>query len=222
MRLQCTVPGCPRPAINDRLCTTHYTRRGRSGRLDLLPKLSPVERFWQHTDKNGPTPASHPEYGNCWISDLGLAGNAGSGYPAIKVAGRQVKAHRYAVEQASGSALNAADVVLHTCDVPRCVRNDEAGTYAVGERLLPRWGHLAIGTAADNIADAIAKRRGRRVGHDQRGARNGHARLSEAAVRTIRARCLGGETQTAVARDYGVSSRTVNAIMRGALWRSVR
>jgi hypothetical protein len=184
-----------------------------------LTDLTPQQRFWLHTHKDGPVPTSHPEFGNCWLNDLATVSG---GYPAFKIDGRTTAAHRYAIEQAMGRERPPGSVVLHTCDVRTCVRNDEAGVYVVGERVLPRWGHLVLGTHADNIADAFAKGRARRVGHPQRGSANGNARLREVDVRLIRRRCMAGENQSAVAREYGVSSQTVNAIMRGVRWRSVR
>jgi hypothetical protein len=68
-------------------------------------------------------------------------------------------AHRVAWELASGQPVPDGMVVMHTCDRPACVRNDEIGTYLVNGKLLARFGHLVLGTAADNAADAAAKGR---------------------------------------------------------------
>lgn len=58
---------------------------------------------------------------------------------------RGKRAHRHSWEQANG-VIPAGMFVMHVCDNPPCVRPD----------------HLAIGTAADNTADMLAKGRNRR------------------------------------------------------------
>lgn len=68
---------------------------------------------------------------------------AGSfGYGVINVGGRNIRAHRWAWEQAHGP-LAEGDCVLHRCDNPRCVRVD----------------HLFLGDRGVNIRDASVKLR---------------------------------------------------------------
>lgn len=69
-------------------------------------------------------------------------------------------AHRCAWEFASGQPIPDGLVVGHTCDNPKCVRNDDRGTYEIRGVLLPRFGHLWLGTTADNIHDMRDKGRG--------------------------------------------------------------
>jgi hypothetical protein len=55
-----------------------------------------------------------------------------------------------------------------------------------------------------------------------RGAQIGTARLDERRVREIKRALDGGESQSAVARRFGVSASTVHLIARGRSWRHVR
>jgi hypothetical protein len=98
--------------------------------------------------------------------------------------------------------IPAGMVVCHRCDNPPCVRPD----------------HLFLGTQADNARDMIAKGRdGRRL----RGEEKPGAKLTEDAVRAIRAepRCQGYIKR--LAAKYGVSTRTIYTIRAGSKWRDV-
>ena len=112
---------------------------------------------------------------------------------------RSRRAHCFAWEHYRGPIPEGLHV-LHKCDVPGCVNPD----------------HLFLGTAADNAADKVAKRR------QTRGETAGMARLSEADVREIRAhlsRAWGASRRLAEA--YGVSEATISMIRSGKRWRHV-
>lgn len=51
-----------------------------------------------------------------------------------------------------------------------------------------------------------------------RGERNGQAKLTEAALSDIRARVANGETQAALAAEYGVSRAAVCLALKGRTW----
>jgi hypothetical protein len=113
--------------------------------------------------------------GECWLW-TGKSKNA-NGYGLIAYNGRLQTAHHVAWELASGAPVPTGMRVLHTCDNPGCARNDEPGTYLVGDRALPRYGHLFVGTNADNMQDAIAKGRFFHQRHpEQAVAKAAHAR----------------------------------------------
>jgi NUMOD4 motif/HNH endonuclease len=85
-----------------------------------------------------------------------------------------------------------------------------------GYRFNNRVGNLAYGTALENAQDA------QRHGTTVKGERHGSAVLSEAAVRSIHARCMTGEKQAAVAASAGVSQGAVATIMAGKNWRHLQ
>jgi hypothetical protein len=91
-----------------------------------------AERFWSKvwiTD-------------TCWIwtGAMTAAGELGYGILKVDRSRRNVLAHRFAYELTHGP-IPSGLMVCHTCDVRKCVRPD----------------HLFLGTAKDNVRDAIAK-----------------------------------------------------------------
>lgn len=128
--------------------------------------------------------------------------------------GRNDYAHRRAWERASGAPIPDGLGVYHTCDNPPCVRNDEQGTYEVDGRLLPRWGHLFLGTDADNVADKVAK------GRQLKGEQIRNSILTEPDVLSIHARwATGTETMGEIAASLRVNRATVSDVLRGVTWR---
>lgn len=87
--------------------------------------------------------------------------------------------------------------VCHRCDNPCCVRPN----------------HLFLGSACDNIRDAMRKGR---LAH---GERNGQHRLTASQVRDIRASCRLGIPQKVLIAKYGVTSSTVSRIANGLRWK---
>ncbi len=111
---------------------------------------------------------------------------------------RKQLAHRIAYTLAFGPIPPGLEV-CHTCDNPPCCN--------------PR--HLFLGTHAENQADMRAKGRSRGVPPGLlRGERNPSAKLSDDAVRNLRARYAeGGITQRQLAAAYGISQRAVLFIL---------
>lgn len=143
------------------------------------------QRFWPRVARTD----------TCWFW---LGAVCGCGYGALKRGCRedgQIYAHRFSYELAYGEVPVGA-VVMHICDVPRCVNPD----------------HLAAGTQAENIRDRDNK--GRHWA--PRGADAPHARLSAAEVRAIR---TSDATQAALARLFGVAPSTIQAIVSRRTWR---
>ena len=75
--------------------------------------------------------------------------------------------------------------------------------------------NLTWGTRVENAAD--------RVGHGTApvGSRNGYAKLHENDVPVIRAAYASGDTQTAIARRYGVHRMVIQKLLRGETWAHV-
>lgn len=105
-------------------------------------------------------------------------------------------------------------VVMHTCDNRRCVNPT----------------HLRLGTPADNTRDAAAKgrmptgdRNGSRLHPESRPRGQGHykSKLTDNDVLTIRRRCAAGETQEALAREFGLAQPNISAIVRRVSWAHV-
>lgn len=120
------------------------------------------------------------------------------GYGVISVAGKKVRAHRLAWQQANGPIPVGLDV-LHECDSPACINP----------------AHLSVGTRTANNHDRDAK------GRAAVGQRNGAAKLTADQVIAIRLRLGAGETIGAVARAYQVSRPTISDIRRGITWKHV-
>ena len=134
----CKITGCEKKVLARGLCSTHYSRWRLGQSLDTPvvsrpPEMSLEERFWSKVDKKGND--------ECWLWTSTV--NA-RGYGCITVAPyhQYIRAHRLSWKIATGYDAGSLDV-LHRCDVPLCVNPN----------------HLFLGTAADNIADKVAKGR---------------------------------------------------------------
>lgn len=133
----------------------------------------------------------HPNPDACWLW-TGCVNE--HGYGVVGRASGPNFAHRNAWELTHGP-IPAGLSVLHRCDTPACCNP----------------AHLFLGTQADNMADAAAKRRTAR----QAGEAHPRAKLSDAQVAEIRARYEAGETQTALADAFGVRQAHVSRLVRG-------
>ena len=96
-------------------------------------------KFWARVNKDGPVPEHMPHLGPCWVWTG--AKHRKTGYGLISGAGPR-SAHRMAYALQIG-AIPDGLFVCHHCDNKLCTR----GT------------HLFAGTAADNAADKIRKKR---------------------------------------------------------------
>jgi hypothetical protein len=130
----------------------------------------------------------------CWLWTAAMS----DGYGVFWFEGRTTPAHRWAFEQENG-AIPSAAIVRHHCDNPACVRPD----------------HLRVGTHGDNVRDRDQRER------QAKGEMNGRAKLSMGQVRSIRARFASGDSQVGLAREFGVSRRTVSMIVHRETWRHV-
>jgi hypothetical protein len=116
------------------------------------------------------------------------------GYGVFGLHSSTTLAHRFAFGLAAGRPTSAQ--VLHKCDVPACIRAD----------------HLFEGSNDDNVADRCAK------GRSARGERASSAKVTEAQVREIRRR-YPAETQTQIAKDYGIRADSVSRIIHRKRWK---
>jgi hypothetical protein len=138
---KCLVPGCAETCWGWGLCHRHYKRARYQG---IIPKLTEPERFWRQVDLAGPVMDGMNS--PCWVW---MGSVRSTGYGQIKAGGRVRKAHRLAWEMVNGP-VPPTRFVLHRCDFPLCVRTEPGGE-----------GHLFLGDNSANVADMMAKGRGK-------------------------------------------------------------
>lgn len=144
------------------------------------------ERFWAKVQKSR----------GCW---LWTAGCFADGYGTFRKGSKMCRAHRVSWELAYGT-IPPGQLVLHTCDTPRCVKPT----------------HLFLGTDADNAADRDTKGRQPVV----RGEAHGSAKLTKTIVRAIR-RAATTQTQQEIATRYGIAKATVYCVVKRKTWAHV-
>jgi len=133
--------------------------------------------------------------GDCWVW---IAGTTEWGYGRFRMDGRLYLAHRVAYMFLVGPVPDGMGV-LHRCDNPPCCNP----------------AHLFLGTDADNSHDCIEK------GRNARGERGGKAKLSELDVQDLRQLYASGMSFQRLAPLYGVSVRTVRAVVNRETWKHV-
>lgn len=163
-------------------------------------------RFWSKIDRSGGDDA-------CWNWQGAVKKDSGHGITARH--GRNRKgdtklAHRIAY------TLLVCDpgwlACCHRCDNPRCCNP----------------AHIFLGTQADNMADMHRKGRGKGppknsfVPEARRGEKHHGAKLTEAQVIEIKRLRSEGETNTSIAKSFGVSSSTIGLIANGKIWNHIR
>ncbi len=132
----------------------------------------------------------------CWLW-IGYKNDAG--YGEFKLNGKSEMAYRVAY-QLSGQALLPYIVVRHRCQNTACVNP----------------AHLTHGTHTDNVADRVAAHR------SACGEHHGRSKLTWPAVRDIRRRYYAEQAaQGALAKEYGVTRRTIRFVVKGQHWREV-
>lgn len=121
------------------------------------------------------------------------------GYGLLAIDGINTGAHRVAWIIAHGT-IPKTKHVLHRCDNPPCVNP----------------AHLFLGSHTDNMRDKTSKWRHRY------GSKHENAKLTESAVRHIRAERAAGVTLRELAAQYGVALTTIWHAARGTkAWRHV-
>lgn len=113
-----------------------------------------------------------------------------------------------------GNTLKKAYIhrlVLETFVGP-CPASHEARHWIVNDPSISCVWNLQWGTATENQSDRAIH------GTGNKGSRHGLAKLDEVSVRQILGRFHDGDTITSIARDYGVTRRTVARICRRKGW----
>lgn len=138
----------------------------------------------------------------CWLWTGTITGG---GYGQLRFNGKLEIASRVSWTLAHGSIPSGPGwhgiSVCHKCDVRACVHPF----------------HLFLGTHQENMADMA--RKGRTT--PSKGTKHGCAELNDADVVEIRRRREMGETQTSLARAFGVSQAQVWRILHRLAWRHI-
>lgn len=191
----CEHCGTPRNSWAQRFCSNAC--------FHAAHQRTAAERFWPKVEKTS----------WCWLWRGSL--NA-QGYGNFRHRGRTRLANRVVYELTTGQIPPDRFDVCHRCDVPACVNPD----------------HLFLGTRADNVNDMLQKGRGNAARGDRSGSRkhperlrrgetSGMAKLTDDAVRLIRAEREAGVTLVELARRLNVSHRTVCAVAKRQSWKHV-
>ena len=130
---------------------------------------------------------------NCWEWQ---GSRNQDGYGWVYWDGRTHLAHRIAWVLYYG-AIDSGQCICHHCDNPGCINPS----------------HLFKGTRADNNRDRSNK--GRSVGGQVFGTRNGRGKLTDEQVQEIRARFTKPSDAPILAVEYGVARTTIVNIVRG-------
>ncbi len=121
------------------------------------------------------------------------------GYGKVWMAGKLRHTHSIACTYAHGPAPTPHHEVAHSCGNRRCMN----------------YRHLRWATHQENLAEMVA------AGRSTRGERNPSAKLTDQAVRSIRARRSAGERASDLAAEFGVQPRAITDICRGKTWQHV-
>ncbi len=146
-------------------------------------------KFWRRVKKTD----------GCWNWQ---AGHNGEGYGEFPTPNGIVYAHRMVWELTNGRIPDNL-WVLHHCDNRSCVNPS----------------HLFLGTCVDNNRDRAIKGRSNMVGVRVLGEQNGNSKLHEEEVSCIRELwAKGNHNQSAIARQFNVSQRTISRILNNETW----
>lgn len=179
-------------------------------RIEITPEylasqgLSPTfaDRFWSKVDKNGPIPEHRPQLGPCWVwknCTNGRYGMLGTKWNPILSKTPMIKAHRASWILNFGP-IPTGSTVCHACDVTRCVRPD----------------HLWLGSQFDNLADMVAKHRGRGLS----GEEHNFAKLTWEQIREIRAAYnKAARNGQKLASKFGVTCGHIHDIVNFVVWK---
>lgn len=224
----CSVEGCGKEVIAKGLCNPHYRRLKKGG--DPYTDDTPVQIYGamcavcgekaygkrlckKHYDKSrrGTLFVTRTEPGSVlkWLDDhkeydgddclmWPFSRSRVTGFGTLTVKGRSHRAHRLMCELAHGSAPEDNLHAAHSCGKGHlgCVN--------------PK--HLRWATPIENAADKVEH------GTAPRGTTNGHSRLNEADVLSIRRQAGDGVAQRLIAEKFGITRAAVSAIVVRRNW----
>lgn len=113
-----------------------------------------------------------------------------SGYPVTWFNGKIAYAHRVVIGASKG------EVVMHTCDNPKCVN--------------PK--HLKVGTHAENSADMVSK------GRQAKGEQCAASKFSKDTIASVR-NLKGVMSSRKVGKLFGMSKTNVLDVWNNKIWK---
>lgn len=133
---------------------------------------------------------------DCWLWIGARLVKKRGGYGKWTLYGREMGAHRASALFFLGG-IPDRKMVLHRCGNPPCIRPS----------------HLYLGTAKENAHDAISE------GAMARGERHGHAKLTEAEVKAMRAiRAATGMSYRLIGERFGVALSQAWRVINDENW----
>lgn len=186
--------------------------RGRYTRETAMKFLEPYREAWKKKEKETAISGLPWEVADriektetCWVWAGPDDSKQGYGRVYLGVNGKYTQAHRYVYERLVGP-IGKGLILRHTCDNPRCVNPE----------------HLIPGTAQENARDRQERDRGR----VKPGERHPGAKLTDREVVFMKYLLASKKPeygdQTKIARAFGVTTVTVNAIAKGRIWRHIQ
>jgi HNH endonuclease len=156
---------------------------------------SDIARFWSKVNKNGDIPAHCPELGCCW-EWIGTIVKP-TIRPMFWLDGTNRLAYRIIWLWVVGEPKN---YICHKCDNGLCIRPS----------------HLFDGTQKENQQDSLIK------GRFAEGEKSAQSKLTSNQIIEIRNKHSQGQGIRSLGREYEVSQRAIQFIVRGEHWKSVK
>lgn len=184
----CCIDGCNNEARTRGYCTKHYVRLMRYG--------DPVSRRNVSREELGYKLSFYIISNNgCWEWQKGFNSK---GYPTLYHFGKKRYAHRLSYSHHNNVDIDSLDVVMHTCDNPKCINP----------------AHLVGGSQKDNIHDMIAK--DRHLYGERRAMR-----FTEKDVLTILSMAKNGIKQKEIISKFNSTQSSISAITCRRTWRHI-
>ncbi|MBB3411196.1 hypothetical protein FHT87_005149 [Rhizobium sp. BK316] len=184
----CSIPDCGKPHYGRGLCNKHWQRLRKYGD----PHISKT------------TPGDPEKY----LYDVVLSyngdecliwpfGRVSTGYGLVRIDGKSALVSRFVCEKICGPAPSITHEAAHSC--------------GKGHLGCATKRHLSWKTPTENKADQLIH------GTRARGTKHGNAKLTEAAVETIRSLC-GKAKQAEIAQRFGVDQSVISRVQSGKRW----
>lgn len=142
------------------------------------------------------------EISGCWNWSKSIGWH---GYGKFAMNGKHWRAHRLSYQVFKGVEIKPGNLILHSCDNPRCVNPD----------------HLSEGSHQQNSDDAKSKGRLKILSEMRLGSRNRFSKLNESIVSDIKMRLRDGAKGVDLSAEYSISRAVISEIKTGKLWRHV-